>query len=212
MIAHSPKISDALRRSLDTEMSSSYDSVFSMSDDDSNFSKNSFTLVLDLDETLIHSSFSQPEHYDFDISLQLNKAMYKVYVQVRPGAVEFLKHVCDIFDVYIFTASLQEYSIPVIQKFAPWFPLNKVLSRHHCRVYKNMFVKDISIFQRHLSKVIIVDNSAESFILQPQNGILISSWIGDRKDTALLKEILPVLKRCANSDDARTAISLSYSL
>jgi len=40
--------------------------------------------------------------------------------------------------------------------------------------------------------MIIVDNIAENFQLQPKNGILIKSWLGDPQDTALY-ELAPVL-------------------
>jgi TFIIF-interacting CTD phosphatase-like protein len=33
--------------------------------------------------------------------------------------------------------------------------------------------------------MVIVDNSPENFKLQPQNGIFISTWVGDRSDHAL---------------------------
>ena len=46
---------------------------------------------------------------------------------------------------------------------------------------------------RDLSKVIIVDNVAENFQLQPDNGIFIRSWFDDMNDTALL-ELAPLLK------------------
>ncbi len=46
---------------------------------------------------------------------------------------------------------------------------------------------------RDLSKIIIVDNVAENFQLQPDNGIFIRSWFEDTNDTAL-SELSPLLK------------------
>ena len=45
-----------------------------------------------------------------------------------------------------------------------------------------------------MNKTIIVDNVAENFSLQPDNGIFIKSWFDDMSDTALL-ELAPLLKR-----------------
>jgi CTD small phosphatase-like protein 2 len=45
---------------------------------------------------------------------------------------------------------------------------------------------------RDLNKTIIVDNIAENFLLQPENGISIKSWYNDPSDTALL-ELTPLL-------------------
>jgi CTD small phosphatase-like protein 2 len=47
-----------------------------------------------------------------------------------------------------------------------------------------------------LRKVIIVDNVAENFQVQPENGIFISSWFNDPTDTAL-EELAPLLKGLA---------------
>jgi TFIIF-interacting CTD phosphatase-like protein len=56
-----------------------------------------------------------------------------------------------------------------------------------------VFVKDLSKLGRPLNKTIIVDNVAENFSLQPDNGIFIKSWFEDPSDTALL-ELAPLLK------------------
>jgi CTD small phosphatase-like protein 2 len=46
---------------------------------------------------------------------------------------------------------------------------------------------------RDLSRCIIVDNVAENFQKQPDNGIFIRSWFDDMTDTAL-DELGPLLK------------------
>lgn len=51
---------------------------------------------------------------------------------------------------------------------------------------------------RDLSKIIIVDNIAENFALQPKNGILIKTWISDAKDTSLF-ELSPLLLKISES-------------
>jgi CTD small phosphatase-like protein 2 len=56
-----------------------------------------------------------------------------------------------------------------------------------------VFVKDLSRIGRDMSKTIIVDNVAENFQLQPDNGIFIKSWFDDMNDTAL-SELAPLLK------------------
>lgn len=50
-----------------------------------------------------------------------------------------------------------------------------------------MFLKDLSRLGWDVSKVIIVDNVAENFMLHPDNGIFIRSWFDCKKDTALLE-------------------------
>ena len=68
-------------------------------------------------------------------------------------------------------------------------------------------MKDLSRIGRDLSKTIIVDNIAENFQLQPDNGIFIKTWIDDMNDTALL-ELAPLLKQIVNKKvpDVRDAL------
>ncbi len=54
------------------------------------------------------------------------------------------------------------------------------------------FVKDIGRLGRPLSRVIIIDDIAENFQLQPENGILIKAWMGEPEDT-VLRELEPLL-------------------
>jgi TFIIF-interacting CTD phosphatase-like protein len=56
-----------------------------------------------------------------------------------------------------------------------------------------MYIKDLSMLGRDLSKTLIIDNLYESFISQPDNGILVKSWYDDMEDTELLT-LLPFLR------------------
>lgn len=64
-------------------------------------------LILDLDETLIHSTFHVPiPNADFVIELRLNTGIELVYVAKRPGVDLFLESMAEHYEVAIFTASL----------------------------------------------------------------------------------------------------------
>ena len=63
-------------------------------------------LVLDLDETLVHSSFKPVDVSDFTIQVEIENHVYTVYVLKRPGVEEFLNKVAEWFEVVVFTASL----------------------------------------------------------------------------------------------------------
>lgn len=67
------------------------------------------------------------------------------------------------------------------------------LYRQHAIPDGNVYLKDLSRIGRDIAKTIIVDNVAENFQLQPDNGILIRSWFDDMSDTAL-EELAPLLK------------------
>jgi CTD small phosphatase-like protein 2 len=60
---------------------------------------------------------------------------------------------------------------------------------------------------RDISRTLIVDNVAENFQLQPDNGVFIRTWIDDPTDNAL-EELAPLLKEVAvrNVRDVREAL------
>ena len=168
------------------------------------------TLILDMDETLVHSSFTMPEHYDFEIYIKYGQNSLPIYIQKRPGVDSFLKNIMGSFDIYIFTASMPEYSIPVIKQLIPNFPESRILSRKHCRLINGSLVKDLTIFKRDLSNLIIIDNSPSCYQLQPSNGIPIPSWTGDYNDNILTTIIEPFLALCLTVSDVRPLISAAF--
>lgn len=79
------------------------------------------TLVLDLDETLVHSSFAPPKHGERPPNLVLNiqwdnREKDYVFVKVRPYTYSFLARMTKIFEVVIFTASIFNYAQPLVQR------------------------------------------------------------------------------------------------
>ena len=48
-------------------------------------------MILDLDETLVHSSFKPPAEPSIVLPVEIDGKRFKVYVLVRPGAMEFLQ-------------------------------------------------------------------------------------------------------------------------
>jgi len=79
------------------------------------------TLVLDLDETLVHSSFNPPKHGERPPNLILNVKWDNgerdyVFVKVRPHCSTFLVKMSKIFEVVIFTASILNYASPLVKR------------------------------------------------------------------------------------------------
>ena len=58
-----------------------------------------------------------------------------------------------------------------------------------------------------LSQVCLVDNSPISFVIAPDNGIPIDTWIDDPNDEALL-DLLPFLDALRFCEDVRSVLSL----
>ncbi|EXX52382.1 Nem1p [Rhizophagus irregularis DAOM 197198w] len=81
------------------------------------------TLILDLDETLIHSTSrgSRADAHMIEVMVDNHACLY--YVYKRPHVDHFLKKVSEWYKVVIFTASMPEYADPVID----WLDPNKNL-------------------------------------------------------------------------------------
>ena len=139
-----------------------------------------YTLVLDLDETLVH--------YFEDNS--------EAYVKVRMGAENFITELSKFCEIVIFTASTQNYADIVLDGFDCKNLIDYKLYREHVTEFNGMCVKDLSKLGRDLNKVIIIDNIEENFRLQPKNGLNIIDFEGDEKDNEfqfLLEDLLKIV-------------------
>ena len=138
--------------------------------------KYKYTLVLDLDETLVH--------YTTD-----NES---AYIQIRPGTEDFLIDLSKYYEIVIFTAALQKYADLVINSIDPNRVISYRLYRQHTISIGNSNVKDLAKLGRDLRRVIIVDNCLENFALQSRNGLKIIDFEGNEFDDELdyLKEDL----------------------
>lgn len=109
----------------------------------------------------------------------------------------------------IFTAAMQDYADWALDHFTNKHYISYRFYRQHALPYGGFYVKDLSRIGRDISRTIIVDNIAENFQLQPENGIFIKSWFTDESDTALY-ELAPLLVAIAESNvnDVRDALRL----
>lgn len=192
-------------------------------------------LVLDLDETLIHStskmSFtgsaaagnsgpvsSSVERATWnantaglkvrvvEVVLDGRSVIYHVYK--RPWVDFFLRKVSSWYTVIVFTASMQEYADPVID----WLDAGRGIIhgrmfRESCTFINGSYVKDLSTVDKDLARVCLVDNSPISYAMNQANGIPIEGWINDPNDEALL-DLLPMLDSLRFTNDVRHILGL----
>lgn len=139
-----------------------------------------YTLVLDLDETLVHFFEDNNE----------------AYVKVRMGAECFISVLSQFCEIVIFTASTKFYADTVIDGLDCKNLIDHKLYREHTYDYNGINVKDLSKLGRDLNKVIIIDNIEENYIFQPNNGLNIIDFEGDENDNELhfiLEDLLKVV-------------------
>jgi len=155
-----------------------------------------YTLVLDLDETLIH----------YDIDEEENEGYY----MIRPGALRFLKELSTHYEIVIFTAAIPEYADWIVDRIDPQGLVTHKLYRQHTVPSGDYALKDITKLGRDLSKVIIVDNIEANYAsLTPDNGITVKSWFDDMRDKTL-DLLTPFFLQIADQrvEDVRTIIKV----
>ena len=153
-----------------------------------------FTLVLDLDETLIC----------FKLGPEKNKGLLKL----RPGLFDFLLNLKPFYELIIFTSATSEYADPLLEAIEKGQKIfDYKLYRQHTIIYNNEIAKDISKLGRPLDKVIIVDNLQQNFRLQKENGIMIKPFWGEDNDDVALFDLYEILKNIAvEFNDVRKGI------
>lgn len=188
---------------------------------------NKLTVVLDLDETLVcaYESAGLPHFLDAQ-STQLGIKSFElqcisidkdgegkqkinhVTVYERPGLQEFLTRTSEFAELVIFTAGLEGYARPLVDKIDPQKRISARLYRPATVNTKyREHVKDLSRLARDLRRTVIIDNNPFSFLLQPLNGIPCVSFTGAHSDdNQLLQVLLPLLKHLATQEDVRPVL------
>jgi import inner membrane translocase subunit TIM50 len=137
-----------------------------------------YTLVINLDDTLIHSS------WDKDHGWRHGK---------RPGVDYFLAYLSQFYEIVIFTSQSFANALPILDKLDPYQYAMYRLYREATRYENGQYIKDLSHLNRDLSKVIIMDSNPTAFSKQPENGIALKPWQGQANDNGLM-DYIPFLE------------------
>lgn len=190
-------------------------------------------VVLDLDETLVcaYETSSLPtlvrsqaieygikcfelECTSSDKEVDGKQKVNHVTVFERPGLDEFLQQTSEFADLILFTAGLEGYAKPLVDKI-------DVHKRFICRLYRpstvateyREHVKDLSCLTKDFSRIVLVDNNPFSFLLQPMNGIPCMPFSATQGgDNQLLGVILPLLKQISLQEDVRPLLYETFHM
>jgi len=163
-------------------------------------------MVIDLDETLVHSSFKAINNADFVVPVEIDGTVHQVYVLKRPHVDEFLQRMGELYECVLFTASLAKYADPVADLLDQWGVFRARLFRESCVFYRGNYVKDLNKLGRALHKVVIIDNSPASYIFHPDNAVPVNSWFDDMTDKELL-QLIPFFENLSKMDNVYPVIN-----
>eukprot|EP00897_Mesotaenium_endlicherianum_P003282 jgi/Mesen1/2982/ME000176S02023 len=181
--------------------------------------KDRLTVVLDLDETLVcaYNSAGLPpgvhanalhggiswftlQCYAAEKDMNGFSRVNNVTVYERPGLKEFLARASVFAELVLFTAGLEGYARPLVDRIDPE-------GRISARLRYREHVKDLSFLGRDLQRTVLVDNNPFSFVMQPVNGIPCVPFTGEQpEDRQLLEVLLPLLEHLSEQPDIRPAL------
>lgn len=189
----------------------------------------SLLVVLDLDETLVHASlFGEPGSAkgapEEELLAKLPEIFWQssanftavgrglivnlteqvpLHVSFRPGAREFIRWLRSEprVSVAVYTAGTRPYATQLLERLG----LGDVVTlfRDDCVPFGLPIGKDLQKLRPQLSRVVLVDNSEKSFLLQPENGFLVSDWTGRDPRDRELERVREELSRLLDVEDVR---------
>ncbi|XP_031618767.1 carboxy-terminal domain RNA polymerase II polypeptide A small phosphatase 1 [Contarinia nasturtii] len=162
-------------------------------------------MVIDLDETLVHSSFKPIANADFIVPVEIDGTVHQVYVLKRPHVDTFLQKMGELYECVLFTASLATYADPVADLLDKSGVFRARLFRESCVYHRGNYVKDLNKLGRDLQKIVIVDNSPASYIFHPDNAVPVKSWFDDVTDSELL-DLIPLFEKLSKVDSVYSVL------
>jgi import inner membrane translocase subunit TIM50 len=140
--------------------------------------KGTFTLVLDLNETLVYSDWKRDRGW----------RTFK-----RPGVEAFLEQLAQHYELVIYSDQLSYYVEPVLEKLDQKGCIRYRLSRDATQYINGKHLRDLEKLNRDPSHVIYLSGHAKETTLQPENALTVKPWKLEADDTVLL-DLLPFLE------------------
>jgi TFIIF-interacting CTD phosphatase-like protein len=146
---------------------------FLLSMSSSSTSRNS--VVLNLDETFIVTTFLHPSTGNFPIRVRRRQ----LFVKPRTGLKTFIRTASQDYDLFSFPVSARKYGNTIIDVISPETPPECRFFRDDCLLYCGYQVKDLRILGGPLSQILLIDDLEGSALMQPANLVRVSLWQWD---------------------------------
>lgn len=166
-------------------------------------------LVLDLDETLIHSSPERKLLCEPVFLLYDEDQRQHFYVYKRPFVDLFLAVLAPFYDINMFTASFASYSDPILENIDPGRIISKCFtstSLVETKLYGMQ--KDLELVSKeHMPKrLIMVDNSPIACMANQENLYVVSSFKANQPFDKELLSLLLLLLIMSDVNDVRSIL------
>jgi Dullard-like phosphatase family protein len=179
------------------------------------------TLILDMDEHLIHSCEMNGYHKNMALGtiITIGRTLgqnLRLNMRERPYLRTFLSVISEHFELVLFTAGEESYARKVIEIIDPDNHISHHLFRRHCTAYSSfLFVKDLKHLGRDMTQVAIMDNSSIAYASDFDNAIPMYPWRGnaarDLFDVELI-EVIPFLLKMKKEPNFQTFLKKTFRL
>ncbi|KAI4307882.1 hypothetical protein L6164_031011 [Bauhinia variegata] len=146
-----------------------------------------FTLVLDLNETLIHYIWKRETGWQ----------TFK-----RPGVDAFLEHLAQFYEIIVYSDEQSMFVDPVLERLDTKHCIRYRLSRPATKYQDGKHFRDLSKLNRDPGKVLYLSGHALESCLQPENCVPIKPWQQTDKDDTALLDFIPFLEFVARTSPA----------
>ncbi|KAK4510589.1 uncharacterized protein ATC70_005020 [Mucor velutinosus] len=182
------------------------------------------TLVLDLDETLLHTYRDTINNGEVDYVVYAKDGYSCLLAgRLRPGVIDFLTWAASSFEVVVWTAGREDYARMARDCLDPENKLiTHMLTRNSCIRMRSastkevLYIKDLCALGRDLSKTFLVDNTPHAASLNLSNLIPIEAYVGGKSDTELveLRRFLEsnLVRLTDRKDDMRIILHRQFNL
>lgn len=135
------------------------------------------TLVLDLDDVLVHSDWTRGRGW----------RTFK-----RPGVEDFIRNMAQYYELVVYTSQLPTYADPILDRLDPQRMIQYRLYRDSTQYVGGKHVRDLSKLNRDMRQVLFITADPDAFALQPENAVKLSKqW---KEGDTLLLDLMPFLE------------------